>query len=81
MEILEELCGNLCLIEEEKVGIELDGESVDVVKEKGDRSLIGRVCIERVIGKEVIDSTMGKIWRVSYPTTFQRWATIPHHHL
>lgn len=70
MEGLEELCGNLCLTEEEKVGIELESESEDAVREKGDISLIGKVCMERVIGKEVLASTLGKIWRIRYPATF-----------
>ncbi|XP_035542703.1 uncharacterized protein LOC118344890 [Juglans regia] len=43
MEDLEVLCVNLCLTEEEKVGIELGSESEDAVREKGDRTLIRKV--------------------------------------
>lgn len=57
-------------MEEEQAVIELDGWSIDVAREKGDRSLIGRVCMERVIEREVITTTMAQIWRISILVSF-----------
>lgn len=44
---------------------------VDTVKEKGDRSVIGKICLERQIGKEVLVATMAKVWKLSKHATFQ----------
>lgn len=51
--------------------IELDDGSAEVAREKGDRSLIGRICMERVIGMKVLVATMTKIWRISTLAEFQ----------
>lgn len=34
-------------------------------KNKGDRSLLGKVFSKQKIGKEIIGSTMAKVWKVS----------------
>lgn len=41
------------------------------VQRKGDHSLIGKVCGDRVVGKDLISSMMGKIWRISKKAVFQ----------
>lgn len=71
LEVLEELCGNLRLMKEKLAGIELDDGSSEVAREKGYRSLIGRIYMERVIGREVLAVMMTKIWRISTLVEFQ----------
>lgn len=54
----------LCLNEAKKVGIEMQITVGEGRREMEDRSLIGKVCTDRGIGREVVRSTMLKIWRV-----------------
>lgn len=70
-ELLEESWGKLTLLHEEvepiTLGVELMGE--DLFKES--RSLLGKLCIDRSIGKEILKATMGKIWQISKPANFK----------
>ncbi|CAI9780684.1 unnamed protein product [Fraxinus pennsylvanica] len=61
---------NLRLNAEEEEIVGIDGKGVATVMEKGDRSLIGKIWAERQINKAVVQSTMGKIWRISKPAEF-----------
>ncbi|XP_042974862.1 uncharacterized protein LOC122306500 [Carya illinoinensis] len=75
MEELESKWDHLSLTEEENSIIELEPASVDLSEERGARSLVGRLWAERRVGKEVIRSTMAKIWRVGRGFGFQEIAT------
>lgn len=41
------------------------------VTRKGGLSLIGRICCDCVVGREVVPKTMEKIWRISKRASFQ----------
>lgn len=62
MDDIQEKWSRLKLTEDESNVLELDGEGVTETKEKGDRSLVGKLFIDHAVGKEVISSTMAKIW-------------------
>ncbi|XP_040994343.1 uncharacterized protein LOC121240886 [Juglans microcarpa x Juglans regia] len=70
MEDLEDMWAQMKLIEEEMGTIDLNEEESEVVLKKGEKCLIGKVCLERVISKSIISTTMAKIWRLSKPATF-----------
>lgn len=59
-EMLEEKWKGLRLLEEEKVGIELDEDSSIEFIHKKQRSVLGRICSLRSISKEVLESIMAK---------------------
>lgn len=61
MDEIEYQLGNLRLTEEEEAVIELPQGNKDELQRKGGRSLIGKVCSDSVVGKEVIANTMEKI--------------------
>lgn len=65
MEILEEKWVELRLMEEEKVGIELDEDCSAKLVNKEQRSLLGKICLSRSISKEVVGSMMAKVWSIS----------------
>ncbi|XP_042952214.1 uncharacterized protein LOC122289295 [Carya illinoinensis] len=70
MEGLEGMWENLRLTEKESSLIKLGGME-ERMREKGGNSLVGKIWIDRQIGREFVESTMGKIWRVSKPARFQ----------
>ncbi|XP_042950114.1 uncharacterized protein LOC122282228 [Carya illinoinensis] len=45
--------------------------SMEKAPDKGERSVVGKICSERKIGREVVRSTMEKIWRVERHMEFQ----------
>lgn len=51
------------LTNEENEAIDLDTNIAGKILEKWDKSLIGKLILERKINKEVIQVTMRKIWR------------------
>lgn len=51
--------------------IEVDVEKLSDTIKKGEISLVGKLCTDCLISKEVIRSTITKIWRVSKPFQFQ----------
>lgn len=53
------------------VPIMVDKSPSDSNKKKSSRSLVGRLCSSRTVGKEVIQTTMAKIWKISMPTIFK----------
>lgn len=71
MEGLEDIWGQLSLTEEEEALPEVDSGSGEEIQRKGKRSLIGKVCSEHNIGKDIIGSTMARIWRISKRPIFQ----------
>lgn len=71
MEDLEDRLGLLTLTEEEVVPIDINGEEIENAQRKGKRYLIGKVCMERVINKATIETTMAKVWRLSKLAIFQ----------
>lgn len=71
MEDLSEVCKQLSLNDEERVEIEVQTSVDDELREFESRSLLGRICSHRFIGKEVIQSTIMKIWKVNKAITFR----------
>lgn len=69
MNELEEEWGKLCLTVEEVQGIEI-GDLTEELNYKEERSLVGKVCIERSINQEVIEGTLAKVWRISKRARF-----------
>lgn len=72
LKMLKEQCGHFRLYENKKISIPLGEEEVieeDTIKEQ--RSLVGKICLDRGISKEVIQTTMGKIWSLSKSTSFK----------
>lgn len=59
MNELEEDWKNFHLIEEGALGIEIGDEVLEELNYKGERRLVGKVCVERSISQEVIESTLG----------------------
>ncbi|XP_041001574.1 uncharacterized protein LOC121247263 [Juglans microcarpa x Juglans regia] len=70
MEEIEDLCGNLCLTEEDETIVECPLGSEEEILQKGERSLVGKICADRAVGKEIITNTMRKNWRISKRTNF-----------
>lgn len=56
--------------EEEEVLIDNNSASEEI-KHKREKSLIGKVCTNRVVGKDLISNTMTKFWRISKRAIFQ----------
>lgn len=71
MDNMEELWGKLQLTEEDEVDIEITKEEVEVVRKKGALCLIGKLWMDRVINKGVIEAAMDKIWRLSAMAVFK----------
>lgn len=61
MDKIEETWGQMKLTEEEDAQIDLEGEAMEDIQRKGERCLIGKICIERSIGRAILKSTMAKI--------------------
>lgn len=63
------------LTEEENTTIVLNRETVEEAQRKGDRSLVGKLCMNWSIGKEVIASTIAKVWKLkmSKPVVFHEF--------
>ncbi|XP_042969019.1 uncharacterized protein LOC122301691 [Carya illinoinensis] len=70
MEKLQEMWETFQLNDEEGEAIELEEEGSSEVQRKGERSLIGKIWSERVIGKNIVENTMGRVWRLSKPAIF-----------
>lgn len=56
----EEMWKRLQLTEVEDKVIDIDGMNLDVVKKKGELSLIGKVWVDRIIRKNTIEVAMGR---------------------
>lgn len=72
LKILEERWGQLRLSKEEQVRLTMDEEELtdqDTIKER--RSLVEKICTERSIIRDAIQSTMGKIWKLGKAATFK----------
>ncbi|KAF5481617.1 hypothetical protein F2P56_002257 [Juglans regia] len=71
MEEIEEVWSRIRLNEEENTLIEVNGGEDESIRRREERSLVGKICSTRRIGKEIVKSTMEKIWRVGKPLDFE----------
>ncbi|XP_018821372.1 uncharacterized protein LOC108991470 isoform X2 [Juglans regia] len=71
MEDLEDSWRQMKLSKEESETIELNAEESEAVTKKGQLCLIGKICTERTIRRNIIAATMAKIWKLSRPAVFQ----------
>lgn len=71
MDNTDESCGKLWLIEEEEADIEITEDEVKNIRRKSDLCLVGKLWMDRVINKGVVEATMGKIWRLSSKSVFK----------
>lgn len=62
---------NLSLTEEELAPIKVDKDPLEEDEVKSRKSLLGKLCSNRSIGKEVIQTTMGKIWKICRKVIFK----------
>lgn len=65
MALPEAQCEQLRLTNEEQVVIVVEEEMPEVDKIKEHRSVIGRIGMDKTLGREVVRATMGKVWRIS----------------
>lgn len=65
MEELKERWQHLHLMEEEEDAINFDEDIGEELLYKRECSLVGKVCMDRSVSKEVMENTMKKIWRIS----------------
>ncbi|XP_042958054.1 uncharacterized protein LOC122293569 [Carya illinoinensis] len=70
MDDLEDRWDKLQLTEEENAVIDLNAVHLGRVKAEGDKSLVGKLISDRKVNKEVIRSTMNKVWRLAGSFTF-----------
>lgn len=70
-EQIEGQWNKLKLTEEEKdpISVEDDLSEDECIKER--RSIIGKLCMNRIINKDVLRITMGRIWRTSKPALYK----------
>lgn len=68
---LEDKWKNFSLMEKENKQIELDIGNLTKVTTKGERNIVGKIYSNHLISKEVIRSTMAKIWKVRKSFYFQ----------
>lgn len=71
MEELEEVWDHLQLNKEEFEQIKVSLGRNEKMHQKENQSLVGRVMVDSIIRKEVIQKKMEKIWKVSKPILFQ----------
>lgn len=67
---LEEKWRKLRLSEGEATNIIFEDEEDDELKYKEGRSIVGKIHSSRYISKEVLGSTMEKVWRISKAAIF-----------
>ncbi|XP_042988656.1 uncharacterized protein LOC122316186 [Carya illinoinensis] len=71
MEEMEEVWRRPKLNDEEDCPIEIQKKWTGVMRGKGDRSLIGKIVLERRIGKDTARIMMERVWKVVKPLEFQ----------
>ncbi|XP_042965921.1 uncharacterized protein LOC122299602 [Carya illinoinensis] len=71
MEEIEEVWSRLRLSEEENTPIVAIEGQKDSDRRRGERSLVGKICTTRRIGKQTVKGLMEKIWKVSLPLDFE----------
>ncbi|KAF5474901.1 hypothetical protein F2P56_006754, partial [Juglans regia] len=75
MEEIEVEWERLRLNDEESIPIPMDFGNMEELRKKGERSLVGRICSDRTIGKETVRKMMEKIWRVNMSMEFNEIGT------
>ncbi|XP_042952130.1 uncharacterized protein At4g02000-like [Carya illinoinensis] len=70
MEDLAEKWKEMRLLDEEKAAIEIDDELPRELLLKEQRTLLGKFCSPRLISKEVLETTLAKVWRISRRAQF-----------
>lgn len=70
MEDFEEKWKDLRLLDEERTVIEIDDDILSDLLLKEQRSLMGKFCSTRLISKEVLETMLAKIWRISKEAQF-----------
>ncbi|KAF5471943.1 hypothetical protein F2P56_008700 [Juglans regia] len=71
MEDLEEKWNELRLLDEERNEINIDDDDVpEELRKKEQRSLMAKLYSARLINKEMLETTLGKIWRISKEAVF-----------
>ncbi|XP_042942757.1 uncharacterized protein LOC122276936 [Carya illinoinensis] len=71
MEEMEVVWRRLKLNDEEDCPIEIQKRWTGVMQGKEDRSLIGKIVLERRIGKDTARTMMKRVWKVGKPLEFQ----------
>lgn len=56
--------GEATIVENEETTVEITNEDVEEVRQKGEFCLVGKIGMDRTIGKPVIETELGKIWRL-----------------
>lgn len=51
--------------------IDIGEEDCENAQLKEEQCLVGKVCMERMIIKAIVATTMAKVWKFSKPTSFQ----------
>lgn len=62
MDGMEDLWAKLQLSKTEETTVEITNEDVEEVRQKGEFCLVGKIWMDRTIGKPVIETELGKIW-------------------
>ncbi|KAF5471486.1 hypothetical protein F2P56_008274 [Juglans regia] len=70
MDSLEEKWKGLRLLEDENASIELDEDTTTELIYKEQRTVLGKIFSSRIISKEVLGSTMAKVWKISKAAKF-----------
>lgn len=71
MDVLESKWKNLSLTEEELVHITVEEDSAEQYDIKSKQSLLGKMCSNKSVGKEILQTTMGKIQKISEKAIFK----------
>lgn len=71
MDVLKSQWKNLSLTKEECEPIKWAEEPTEEDDVKSRISLLGKLCSNRRIGKDILQTTMGKIWKISRKPIFK----------
>lgn len=71
MDGVEDLWDKLQQLKTEEAKVEISEDDVEEVQQKGEFFLVGKIWVDKSIGKLVIKLAIGKIWRLSSKATFR----------
>ncbi|KAF5474654.1 hypothetical protein F2P56_006537 [Juglans regia] len=71
MKSLEDQWEKLKLSDEERRVVDVGEDNEEEAWEYGERSIVGKIFLDRTIGRETLSATMRKIWRISKPAEFR----------